>query len=71
MKPLPPSPLAARRIALGLTQRQLAERIGRVPQYVQKLEYGTIELKNITFERAAQLAAALELTLDQLAEYMV
>ena len=70
MKPLQPSPLASRRIALGLTQHQIAERIGRVTQYVQKLEYGTIELKNITFERAAQLATALELTLDQLAKYM-
>lgn len=69
MKSLPPSPLAARRIALGLTQQQLAERIGRVTQYVQKLEYGTIELKNITFGRAVQLADALELTLDQLAEF--
>lgn len=66
-----PSHLASRRIALGLTQHQLAERIGRVTQYVQKLEYGTIELKNITFERAAQLATALELTLDQLAKYMI
>lgn len=66
----PVNPIAYRRAVLGLTQSQVAERTGCTVRYVQKIESGTILLDNITLRNAARLAAALELTLDELAKYM-
>lgn len=65
------SPLAERRIALGLTQAQLAEKSHINIRQVQKIEKGESDLSNITFTNAAHFAAALDLSIDQLAKYMV
>ena len=65
------SPLAERRIALGLTQAQLAEKSHINIRQVQKIEKGESDLGNITFTNAAHFAAALDLSIDQLAKYMV
>lgn len=65
------SPLAERRIALGLTQAHLAEKSHINIRQVQKIEKGESDLSNITFTNAAHFAAALDLSIDQLAKYMV
>nr|DAK04919.1 MAG TPA: Helix-turn-helix XRE-family like protein [Caudoviricetes sp.] len=71
MRTVNPSPLAKRRIALGLTQAQLAEKSHINIRQVQKIEKGESELGNITFATASRFAAALDLSIDQLAKYMV
>lgn len=71
MRTVNPSPLAERRIALGLTQAQLAEKSRINIRQVQKIEKGESDLSNITFANAARFAAALDLSIDQLAKYMV
>lgn len=71
MKTVNPSPLAERRIALGLTQAQLAEKSHINIRQVQKIEKGESDLGNITFTNAARFAAALDLSIDQLAKYIV
>lgn len=70
MRTVNPSPLAERRIALGLTQAQLAEKSRINIRQVQKIEKGESDLGNITFINAARFAAALDLSIDQLAKYI-
>lgn len=71
MRTVNPSPLTERRIALGLTQAQLAEKSHINIRQVQKIEKGESDLGNITFTNAAHFAAALDLSIDQLAKYML
>lgn len=47
------------RLQAGLTQKALAEKIGKTPIWIAKLEGGTIDPKNITLENAVLLANAL------------
>lgn len=48
----------ARRIALGISQEELAMRIGADQAYVSRIEAGQM---NVTLETAEQVAEALEL----------
>ena len=57
-----------RRLALGLTQAQLARAAGINPRQIQKIESGEIRLGNITLANAARLAEALGLTIEALLE---
>lgn len=57
--------LKARRIDLGLTQEELADRAGLNPRHVQKLEAGEL---NVTIGTLASLALALDVTITDLLE---
>jgi transcriptional regulator with XRE-family HTH domain len=54
------------RKARGLSQKALAEKAGMHWGQVQKLEAGTIRPENITLRTAVQLAAALEIPVEDL-----
>ena len=56
--------LKARRLALGLTQQQLADRAGMVYQQIQKWESGERDIKKMSLESAAALAHALEIPIE-------
>ncbi len=57
--------IAERRAELGLTQEQLAERLGVNTRYLARLERGG---QNLTVHRLAWLASRLELRVAQLFE---
>ncbi len=57
--------LKARRIDLGLTQEELADRAGLNARHVQKLEAGEL---NVTIGTLASLALALDVTITDLLE---
>ena len=52
-----------RRQALGLSQKELAERLGVAAPYMSRVEYGH---QNLTFRTLCKLAEALEMTLVEL-----
>lgn len=56
------------RIAVGLTQSQLAQASGVNIRQVQKIESGEIQIGNITLKNAKALADALGTTIDSLLE---
>lgn len=58
--------LKARRLALGLTQQQLADRAGMVYQQIQKLETGERDLEKMTLKNALSLAKALKVKPEDL-----
>lgn len=60
--------LKARRLELGLTQQQLADRAGMVYQQIQKWESGQRDIKKMSLESAAALARALEIPIEKLLE---
>ena len=56
-----PTSLIQARIACGLTQRQLAERIGLQEQAIQR--YEAADYSGVSFARLVEIAGALELTI--------
>lgn len=56
------------RTARGLTQQQLADAAFLNRSQIQKIERGEIQVGNITLANAARLAAALDITIEQLIE---
>ena len=56
-----PTALIRARIACGLTQRQLAERVGLHEQAVQR--YEASDYSGVSFARLVQIATALDLTI--------
>ena len=57
------SAVRAHRVALGISQEELALRIGADQAYVSRIEAGAM---NVTLETAQQLAAALETDISAL-----
>jgi DNA-binding XRE family transcriptional regulator len=55
-----PTALIRARIACGLTQRQLAERIGLQEQAIQR--YESTDYSGVSFARLVEIAAALDLS---------
>ena len=55
-----PTALTRARIACGLTQRQLAERIGLQEQAIQR--YESTDYAGVSFARLVEIAAALDLS---------
>jgi len=55
--------IVARREALGLTQRTLAEKVGMQPANVNRIEHGK---QNLTVDTLLRLADALETTAAEL-----
>ena len=47
------------RLAAGMTQQELADKIGVKQSWVGKLEAGEIKIENITARKLVDLAAAL------------
>lgn len=60
--------LKARRLALGLTQQQLADRAELNLTQYQKIEAGTTHPERMTLKNAAALAKALEIPIEKLLE---
>lgn len=58
----------ARRLALGLTQQQLADRAALNLTQYQKIEAGTTRPERMTLKNAAALARALEIPIEKLLE---
>ncbi len=56
-----PTALIRARIACGLTQRQLAERIGLQEQAIQR--YEATNYAGVSFARLIEIAEALDLTI--------
>ena len=56
-----PTALIRARIACGLTQRQLAERVGLQEQAIQR--YEATDYAGVSFARLVEIAEALELTI--------
>lgn len=54
------------RRAAGMTQQQLAEKIGKNYRWIQKLESGEAKLENTTVKNALLLAGALNVDLKDL-----
>ena len=54
-----------RRLALGLTQQELAERAGLQRSYIGEIELGK---RNVTFKSAAKIAKALQVEVVSLLE---
>lgn len=54
------------RQAAGLTQKQLAERVGLSSRWIQKLENGEIPLRNVLFCNAVALIEALGIAPEEL-----
>jgi len=52
--------VAKKRIERGMTQKELADKIGADVRWVQKIEHGDISLENVTFLRGIKLLLALE-----------
>jgi DNA-binding XRE family transcriptional regulator len=52
--------VSARRLELGLTQKQLAEKSGINIRQIQKIESGEVSIRNITLANAIALAKALD-----------
>ncbi len=57
----PSSILRERRVVLGLTQKQVAERAGIVLQQYQKFESGERRIMTSSFELACRIIKALEM----------
>ena len=57
-----PDALVQARIAAGLTQRQLAERLGLKPQQIQR--YEATSYRGVAWDTAARIAQALGLRLE-------
>jgi len=57
-----PDTLVRARIAAGLTQRQLAERLGLKPQQIQR--YEATSYRGVAWDTAARIAGALGLQLE-------
>lgn len=55
-----PTALIRARIARGLTQRQLADRVGLAEQAIQRYEAG--DYAGVSFARLVEIAGALEVT---------
>ena len=55
-----------RRLALGLTQAQLAKAAGINLRQIQKIEAGEIRIGNLTLANAAKLAGALGVSIEEL-----
>jgi DNA-binding XRE family transcriptional regulator len=54
------------RLETGLSQQKLADAAGITLSQVQKLEYGEIQLANVTFSTAVKIANAFGISADQL-----
>jgi transcriptional regulator with XRE-family HTH domain len=54
---------------MGLTQKQLAERIGVTQTYISKIEHGHI--RSVTMDKVIKLAFALETTEEEVARRML
>lgn len=57
------SPIAQRRLALGMTQKQLAEAVGCLGKDVSRWEHG---LRKPRAETAVKIAQALECSVEEL-----
>lgn len=57
-----PDTLVRARVAAGLSQRQLAERLGLKPQQIQR--YEATSYRGVAWETAARIAAALGLQIE-------
>lgn len=51
--------IAELRKSRGMTQKQLAEQVGVNVRWIQKIEHGDIDIKNITFINGIKLLRAL------------
>lgn len=60
--------LKARRLELGLTQQQLADRAEILLRQYQKIETGETHPERMTLKNAAALARALEIPIEKLLE---
>lgn len=60
--------LKARRLELGLTQQQLADRAEILLRQYQKIETGETRPERMTLKNAAALARALEIPIEKLLE---
>lgn len=61
-----PARLRLLREDAGMTQKQLAEKIEADSRYVQKLESGEVDIRNITITKALLLAVALGVAVEDL-----
>lgn len=57
------SPIAKRRLAIGMTQQQLAEKVGCYAKDISRWENGVYRLRADTMEK---IASALDCTIDEL-----
>lgn len=57
-----------RRTSKGLTQKQLAGACGTTQQWVTNIETGKIRIQNLTLDKAALLARALGVSMEELAK---
>ena len=60
--------LAELRTAAGLTQAELADRIGRVQAFIGKIECGQTDINNITIANAYRLAQVLGCSIEDLVD---
>ena len=60
--------LKARRLSLGLTLQQVADRAGILLRQYQKIEAGETHPERMTLKNAAALAKALEIPIEKLLE---
>lgn len=60
--------LKARRLSLGLTLQQVADRAGMLLRQYQKIEAGETRPERMTLKNAAALAKALEIPIEKLLE---
>ena len=54
------------RLAVGLTQAQVAAAIGAAQSWVHKIESGEVKARNITLDRAVKLAHVLGVPVEDL-----
>lgn len=59
-------PIKERRIAVGLTQRQLATKVGLTERQLQRLESGETELGKTSINTGMALAHTLNVTIEDL-----
>lgn len=60
--------IKARRLALGLTLQQVADRAGILLRQYQKIEAGETHPERMTLKNATALAKALEIPIEKLLE---
>jgi len=61
-----PARVKAARIKLGLTQSQLAEKIGKLRPWIAAIENGSRDLANVEGNALVRMARALNTTVEKL-----